>query len=183
MIPFQPTRFGGFMSYARDGRHQNLVAKATRQGNGALPRPANGSKLVVGTQPGRTEPILAPRKHRHGLARARPDSPALRPLHSLPHSATPTPQDAFAHSTATNSRDRRETGVRYPVEIPRARPFSDRAISLRYILRPGKRPPSLQNTGNGLTPRPSVSAPGYVAAHAALAALRPTLRQITEESA
>src|ERR1019366_145338 len=50
-------------------------------------------------EPGRPEPILALRaKPRHGLARARPDSPALRPLHSLPHSATPTPQDAFARS-------------------------------------------------------------------------------------
>jgi len=50
---------------------------------------------------GFTEPPLAlvPRaKYRHGLARARPDSPAFRPLHSLPHSATPTPQDAFARS-------------------------------------------------------------------------------------
>jgi hypothetical protein len=28
--------------------------------------------------PGRTEPTLAPSNHRHGLARARPDSPALR---------------------------------------------------------------------------------------------------------
>src|ERR1019366_771552 len=84
MIPFQPTRFGGFMSHARDGRHQNLVANATRQGNGALTRSAKGRKLVFGTPPGRTEPILAPRKHRHGLARARPDSPALRPLHSIP---------------------------------------------------------------------------------------------------
>jgi hypothetical protein len=44
-------------------------------------------------------------------------------------------------------------------------------------------PPSLQITGNGLTPRPSVCAPGYVAAHVALAALRPTLRQMVEESA
>jgi hypothetical protein len=44
-------------------------------------------------------------------------------------------------------------------------------------------PPSLQITGNGLTPRPSVSAPGYVAAHVALAALRRTLRQMVEESA
>jgi len=44
-------------------------------------------------------------------------------------------------------------------------------------------PPSLQITGNGLTPRPSVCAPGYVAAHVALAALRQTLRQMVEESA
>lgn len=44
-------------------------------------------------------------------------------------------------------------------------------------------PPSLQITGNGLTPRQSVSAPGYVATPFALAALRPTLRQTAEESA
>jgi len=44
-------------------------------------------------------------------------------------------------------------------------------------------PPSLPKTGNGLTPRPSVCAPGYVAPRVALVALRPTLRQITGESA
>jgi len=90
------------MVFGRAGAaSEKLIANAIRQSNGALTRPANGGKLVFGTQPGRTEPPLAliPRaKYRHGLARARPDSPAFRPLHSLPHSATPTPQDAFARS-------------------------------------------------------------------------------------
>lgn len=70
-----------------------------------------------------------------------------------------------------------------------------RAASFRSVAAPGifnwqvrlaparNSPPSLQNTGNGLTPRPSVCAPGYVAAHVALAALRQTLRQMVEESA
>jgi hypothetical protein len=49
-------------------------------------------------------------------------------------------------------------------------------------------PPSLKIADNGLTPRPSVCAPGCVAPPVSLAALRPTLRQMasavrTEESA
>ena len=43
--------------------------------------------MVFGTPPGRTEPTLAPRNHRHGLARAQPDSPAFRPLHSATRTA------------------------------------------------------------------------------------------------
>ena len=70
---------------------------ATRQGNGSLTRPANGRKFVFGTTPGRTEPTLRRAKHRHGLARARPDSPALRPLHSAARTLAlqALPADAF----------------------------------------------------------------------------------------
>jgi hypothetical protein len=45
------------------------------------------------------------------------------------------------------------------------------------------RPPSLPMSGNGLTPHPSGCAPGCVAPRVSLAALRPTLRWLAEESA
>jgi hypothetical protein len=73
------TTFNGFL--ARGGGVGNSSLRDSTGQRGAS-RPANGRKLVFGTKPGRTEPVLAPRKSRHGLARARPDSPALRPLHS-----------------------------------------------------------------------------------------------------
>jgi hypothetical protein len=45
------------------------------------------------------------------------------------------------------------------------------------------RPPSLPMSGNGLTPHPSGCAPGCVAPRVSLAALRPTLHRLDEESA
>jgi len=45
------------------------------------------------------------------------------------------------------------------------------------------RPPSLPMSGNGLTPHPSGYAPGCVAPRVSLAALRPTLHRLDEESA
>jgi hypothetical protein len=123
------------MSHARDGRHQNLVAKAARQGNGALSRPANGRKLVVGTKPGRTEPMLALLRrcgsHRQAparFARARPDSPALRPLHSISFHFRRSPVRLAPTITlhcvpsATNSRDRRERACATPTTSGRDAP-------------------------------------------------------------
>ena len=90
--------------------------------------------------------------------------------------------------TATNCRDRWEHHA-----LPRLKNRESGQLSLRcspwiFILASAaracaKQSALTQKTGNGLTPRPSVCAPGYVAAHVALAALRQTLRQMVEESA
>ena len=53
-----------------------------------------------------------------------------------------------------------------------------KGLPLRETVRPHS-----EITGNGLTPRPSDYASGYVAPHVALAALRPTLRRLVGESA
>ncbi len=90
--------------------------------------------------------------------------------------------------TATNCQDRQKRRA-----LPRLKNRESGQLSLRCSPRIiilasaartyAKQSALTQKTGNGLTPRPSVCAPGYVAAHVALAALRPTLRQMVEESA
>ena len=73
--------------------------------------------------------------------------------------------------------------MRYPVEFRERGHFPTAPLRCATFCGSENTRPHSKITGNGLTPRPSVCAPGYVAAHVALAALRPTLRQMVEESA
>ncbi len=76
------------------------------------------SSLGKSKQPGRTEPILAPHQPRHGLARAQPDSPALHPLHSLPHFCYADFAGCFRSFHGHKLPRQAGKEVRYPVEIP-----------------------------------------------------------------
>ena len=167
------------LTFANDFRREGQALKprrcATRPETGRYV-PREGRKLVIGTKPGRTEPILAPRQPRHGLARARPDSPSFRPLHSATRTALQATRTFRCIPTVANCRDRRERRA-----LPRWKFRESGQLSFRCATR--NSPPSLQITGNGLTPRSSGYAPCYVAPPVSLAALRPTLRWLAEESA
>jgi hypothetical protein len=101
---------------------------ATRRGNGALHAPGMVENLCSERNPAAPSRSWHRARHRHGLARARPDSPTFRPLHSATRTALQAPRTFRCVPTVANCRDRRE----------------GRALH------------------NGLTPRPSVSAPGYI---------------------
>ena len=64
------------------------------------------------TRPHRADP--APRQPRHGLARARPDSPALRPLHSATRTRFAGDADVSLHSDGHKQPRQAGTYVRCP---------------------------------------------------------------------
>jgi hypothetical protein len=76
-------------------------------------------------------------KHRHGLARARPDSPALRPLHSATRTALQATRTFRCIPTVANCRDRRERRA-----LPRWKFRESGQLSFRCATR--NSPPSLQ---------------------------------------
>lgn|GEM_PF-5568690 len=134
-VPVHPaTTFNGFL--AHECPAGNLVA-ARLDGATGRSAPRERQKVCVRNEPGRTEPILAPRQPRHGLARARPDSPALRPLHSATRTALQATRTFRCIPTVANCRDRRERRA-----LPRWK-FRERGqLSFRCATR--NSPPSLQ---------------------------------------